>query len=76
MTYVKVDLAYRVAYLVDDRGIIRLAASGTSKSNVDGVLTSWGYARTPWGEWETTDILNAIDAVRYPVQRVGVGSAH
>lgn len=76
MTYVKVDLAYRVAYLVDDQGNIRLAASGTSKSNVDGVLASWGYARTTCGEWETTDILNAIDAVRFPVKQLGVGSAH
>lgn len=76
MTYVKVDLAYRVAYLVDDQGEVQLATSGTSKSNVDGVLASWGYARTACGEWEPVDILNAIDAVRFPVRQLGVDSAH
>lgn len=76
MNYVKVDLAYRVAYLVDDQGDVQLATSNTSRSNVDGVLASWGYARTACGKWETTDILNAIDAVRFPVRQVGVDSAH
>lgn len=72
--HVKVDLSYRVAYLVDDQGDIQMAASNTTRTSVDGVLASWGYARTPSGEWEVTDILNAIDAVRFPVQRVNQDS--
>lgn len=74
--HVKVDLAYRVAYLVDDQGITQLAQSGTTRSTVDDVLTSWGYARTRDGKWEPTDILNAIDAMRHPVVEVKVGRAH
>lgn len=65
--YVKIDLSYRVAYLMNDDGIAELAASNTTRSTVDGVLASWGYARTSDGTWETTDVLNAIDAVRFPV---------
>ena len=76
--HVKIDLGYRVAYLVDDQGTTQLAQSNTTTSSVDKVLTSWGYARTRDGRWETTDILNAIDAVRWPVElvEVGDGSAH
>ena len=68
MSYVKIDLGYRVAYLVDDQGVTQLAASDTTRSSVDDVLACWGYARTSDGTWETTDILNAIDAVRFPVE--------
>lgn len=75
--HVKVDLAYKVAYLVDDEGTAQLAQSSTSKSNVDSVLATWGYARTRDGRWEPTDILNAIDAVRFPVEpREVVTCAH
>lgn len=74
--YVKIDLGYRVAYLVDDDEVTQLATSGVTWRGIDDVLASWGYARTRDGKWETTDILNAIDAVRYPVELVGAGSAH
>lgn len=70
--YVKIDLAYRVAYLVDDQGVDQRWQSGTSKSNVDTVLKSWGYALTSDTPWTPTDILNAIDAVQRPVEPVGV----
>jgi hypothetical protein len=69
--HVKVDLAYKVAYLVDNRGEVQLAQSGTSTSNVAGALASWGYAYTPGSVWECVDILNAIDAVQRPVQPMG-----
>lgn len=69
--HVKVDLAYRVAYLVNDQGEAQLAQSGTTRSNVDDVLASWGYARVRDGEWEPTDILNAIDAMRFRVEPSG-----
>lgn len=72
--HVKVDLAYRVAYLVNDRGEALQAQSGVTRSTVDDALARWGYARTSTGKWATTDILNAIDAVRHDV--VKVGSAH
>lgn len=76
--YVKIDLGYRVAYLVDDQGVTQLAQSGTTKSSVDNVLARWGYERTRDGKWQTTDILNAIDAVYWLVEpvKVGDGSAH
>lgn len=77
--YVKVDLGYRVAYLVDDEGVTQLAASGvTPRLGLDDALASWGYALTPSHEWELTDILNAVDAVRHLVEPVGVRvtSAH
>lgn len=70
--YVKIDLAYRVAYLVDDQGVDQQWQSGTSKSNVDAVLESWGYALTSDTHWMPTDILNAIDAVQRSVEPVGV----
>lgn len=75
--HVKIDLAYRVAYLVNDRGEVELWSSGTTRSTVDATLASWGYARVADGEWETTAILDAVDAVRFPVElsSVGVGSA-
>lgn len=78
MWKVKIDLAYRVAYLVDDQGTAQLAQSGVTCSSVDDALAGWGYARTPNGEWKITDILNAIDAVEFPVERARtrVGSAH
>lgn len=66
--YVQVDLAYRVAYLMDDDGVAQLATSGTTRSNVKTALAAWGYTLTSDGVWETTDILNAIDAVRHPVE--------
>ncbi len=69
--HVKIDLGYRVAYLVDDQGSAQLATSGVTWRGIDDVLTSWGYARTRDGEWETTDILNAIDAVQHAVELVG-----
>jgi hypothetical protein len=68
--HVKVDLAYRVAYLVDGAGDVLAAQSGVTRSTVDDVLKTWGYARTRDGEWEVTDILNAIDAVQFPVERL------
>lgn len=74
MWHVKIDLGYRVAYLVDASGVTQLATSNTTRSTVDDVLASWGYARTRDGKWETTDILNAIDAVRCPVEPVGVSA--
>jgi hypothetical protein len=73
---VKIDLGYRVAYLLDDRDVAQRATSGVTRSNVDDVLASWGYARTRDGKWECTDILNAIDAVSCPVELVGAGSAY
>lgn len=66
--HVKIDLAYRVAYLVDDEGVVQLAQSGVTRRSVDTALAGWGYARVPEGKWEPTDILNAIDAVRFPVE--------
>lgn len=65
--YVQIDLSYRVAYLMDDEGTAQLAASGVTRSSVKATLASWGYVLTPDGKWETTDILNAIDAVRRDV---------
>lgn len=65
--YVKIDLAYRVAYLMDDQGAAQLAQSGVTRTTVDDTLASWGYARVPGGKWIPTDILNAIDAVRFDV---------
>lgn len=69
--HVKVDLAYKVAYLIDNRGEVQLAQSGTSMSNVAAVLASWGYACVPESKWECTDILNAIDAMQRPVEPLG-----
>lgn len=66
--YVQIDLGYRVAYLMNDLGEAQAAQSSVTRSSVDDVLTSWGYVRTRNGKWETTDILNAIDAVRFPVE--------
>jgi hypothetical protein len=71
VTYVKVDLAYRVAYLVDDQGIAQRAQSDVTRSSAGRVLDDWGYEFTPGSVWEITDILNAIDAVRRPVQQIG-----
>ena len=71
MWRVKVDLAYRVAYLLDDQGEAQLARSGVSRSGVDDALRDWGYALAPGSEWKCTDILNAIDAVERAVQPVG-----
>lgn len=71
--HVKIDLAYRVAYLVNDDGVAQLAESNTTRSTVDDVLASWGYVRAADGAWEITDILNAIDAVRFPVELVNAG---
>lgn len=68
--HVKIDLGYRVAYLVDDQGVAQLATSGVTRRGVDDVLASWGYARTS-NVWETTDILNAIDAVQCMVEPIG-----
>lgn len=70
--HVKIDLAYKVAYLVDDQGDVHRTQSSTSRSNVDDALASWGYAYVPGSRWEITDILNAIDAVQRPVEPVGV----
>lgn len=69
--YVKVDLAYRVAYLVDDQGVTQRLQSGTTRSNVHVALESWGYAFAPDSHWEATDILNAIDAMQRPVEPIG-----
>lgn len=69
--YVKIDLAYRVAYLVNDAGVPQAAQSGVTRSTVKNVLASWGYACTPGSEWECVDILNAIDAVQRSVQPIG-----
>lgn len=69
--YVKVDLAYRVAYLVDDQGTAERAQSGVTRSSVGCALADWGYEFTPGSVWEITDILNAIDAVRRPVRQMG-----
>jgi hypothetical protein len=71
MWRVKVDLAYRVAYLLDERGVDQAAQSGVTRSTVGGALASWGYALTRDGAWEPTDILNAIDAVQHTVEQVG-----
>lgn len=68
--HVKIDLGYRVAYLVDEQGTTQLATSGVTWRGIDSVLTSWGYARTS-NVWETTDILNAIDAVQCTVEPIG-----
>lgn len=40
--YVKIDLAYRVAYLMDDEGTAQLAQSGVTRTTVDDALASWG----------------------------------
>lgn len=69
--YVKVDLAYRVAYLVDDQGVDQRWQSGITKSNVNVALESWGYTLMPGSHWEATDILNAIDAMQRPVEPIG-----
>jgi hypothetical protein len=71
MWRVKVDLAYRVAYLLDERDEIQAAQSSVTRSTVDDVLASWGYARTRDGKWDCTTILNAVDAVEHTVERVG-----
>lgn len=70
--HVKIDLAYRVAYLMDDQGTAQLVQSGVTRTTVDNMLASWGYARVPGGRWAPTDILNAIDAVRFDVAPVDV----
>lgn len=68
---VKIDLVYRVAYLLDDEGVAQAAQSSVTRSSVKAVLASWGYACTPGSEWECTDILNAIDAVERQIQPIG-----
>ena len=68
--YVVIDLSYRVAYLVDDQGVAQLAASETTRSTVGPTLADWGYRFAPNSAWEVTDILNAIDAMRRPVERM------
>ena len=67
---VKIDLAYRVAYLLDDAGVTQLARSGVSKSTVNVALADWGYTLAPGSTWQCTDILNAIDAVERVVEPV------
>jgi len=68
VTHVLVDLSLRVAYLVDDQGTAQLAQSGVTRSSARDALADWGYEFAPNSEWEITDILNAIDAVRRPVE--------
>jgi precorrin-6B methylase 1 len=71
MWRVKVDLAYRVAYLLDNQGESQAAQSSVTTSTVDPVLASWGYTRVRDAKWECTDILNAIDAMQCVVERIG-----
>lgn len=71
MWKVKVDLAYRVAYLLDDQGEAQAAQSGVTTSTVGGALASWGYACVPGSAWECADILNAIDAMQRAVEPIG-----
>lgn len=72
MWRVKVDLAYRVAYLLDDQGEVQQARSGISRSTVDVALAEWGFTLASTGVWKCADILNAIDAVEHAVEPVGV----
>jgi hypothetical protein len=72
--HVVVDLAYRVAYAVDPQGVTQQAQSGVTRGNVRLALDAWGFKLAPNGEWVTTDILNAVDAVRHPI--VWVNSAN
>lgn len=71
MWRVKIDLAYRVAYLLDDQGVTQLSESGVSRSTIQAALARWGYALVSGDEWECADILNAIDAVERVVEPVG-----
>lgn len=75
MWHVVVDLAYRVAYAVDPQGVPQLAQSGVTRSTVKPVLASWGFELADDGEWKTTDILNAVDAVRHPITWVTSAAA-
>lgn len=71
MWRVKVDLSYRVAYLLDERGVAQAATSGVTRSTVGDALADWGYARVSDSEWEPVDILNAIDAMQCAVEPIG-----
>jgi hypothetical protein len=71
MRRVKIDLAYRVAYLLDERGVAQAATSGVTRSTVGSALANWGYALVRDSEWEPVDILNAIDAVQRVVEPIG-----